>query len=112
MDVDSEQWNKDAFTRHCLRYVGGSYAWGKEDPRLSDCSGILRAWHRLEYTADDFYHKLYTETEGRIGAVFLVDDQDHAYHVMPLVGQDVIINAQHPRIRLEPWLGNGILRFL
>ena len=112
MDVDSKLWTTQAYIEHCLQYVGGRYAWGKEDPELSDCSGILRAWFRLEFTADDFYHRLYTNTEGEIGAVFLVDDQDHAYHVMPLVAQDVIINAQHPKITLEPWLGQGYLRFV
>lgn len=112
VDVDSNQWTAYYWRHHCLDYVGGKYAWGKESPEESDCSGILRAWHRLEYTANDFFHKLYTEEKGTIGAVFLVDDEDFAYHVQPYVGEGVIVQARPPHITLVKWNGTGHLRFV
>ena len=96
---------------HCLSFLGAPYLFGGENTLGTDCSGILRAYFRLEFTANDFLQRLFIHETGLIGAVFLTDENGWAYHVMPEVGHGVVVDATQKGVILRAW-DNGILRYV
>lgn len=100
------------YRAECLKFLGAPYLLGGEDTNGTDCSGILRAYFNLEFTANDFLQRLYIHETGQIGAVFLIDDEGFAYHVMPEVGHGVVLDATTKHgVILRAW-DNGILRYI
>ena len=102
----------DDYKERCLEFLGTPYELGGEDLTGTDCSGILRAYFNVEFTANDFYRRLFIHQTGRIGAVFLTDEEDFAYHVMPEVGKGVVLDATtREGVILRSW-NEGILRYI
>jgi hypothetical protein len=91
-----------AYREHCVQYIGAQYTWGGHSPHATDCSGILRAFFNLPFTANDFYHRLFTHKSGDIGAYFFIDSFDHAFHVMPYIGDGMVIDAQLTGVVMRP----------
>lgn len=100
------------YRRHCLEYLDTPYQWGGEDPYGADCSGVLRAYFNLEFTAHDFLERLYVHESGTIGAVFLLDETGHAYHIMPELGQGVVLDMTQNRGGILRTWTDGILRYI
>jgi len=101
------------------------YAWGEENPGGTDCSGtiafpLLMMGYNVRLTADGFMREIFTADApnlsdlGQIAAVFYVTRRrkEHgsrivpagtAVHVTPVMGQNVILNAQGGKLaRLQP----------
>lgn len=95
---------ENSWLKHCMKFLGARYSLGSESYNITDCSGILRSWYRLEYTANDFYQKIYTKAmPGRNACVFWVGEDGEAYHVAPVVGRGVVVNATKDGVVLTDW---------
>lgn len=114
----------ERFRFWCMTLIGLPYLWGQENPITgTDCSGsvcfpLLMMGYRIRVTADVLFRELFTseETPGydrhAIEAVFCTatTDQTHgdrtvskgtAIHVMPIVGEGVVVNAAYPEVQIE-----------
>lgn len=103
-------------------FVGSPYIWGAENPQGADCSGLISgalmgSGYNIRVTANDFLDKVFTKESFKydsdeIQAVFYVTNKEYdtpdgkrpkniARHVVMLVGDGVVINANSYRNIIE-----------
>jgi murein DD-endopeptidase len=107
---------RDRFFYFLLLQFGSPYAWGKENPEGSDCSGAVclalyaATGFLIRTTADDLYRRVFTKINPKpsdIRAVFYLTKKDKkhgdgyaaagtAVHAAGILGDGIILNSQEP----------------
>ena len=103
-------------------FIGSPYEWGKENPMGADCSGLISgalmgAGFNIRITAEGFLRHVFTKVKTKfdpnlIQAVFFITKKDYktpdgirpkgiARHVVLLVGDNVVINANSEKNIIE-----------
>ena len=75
-----------------LEYLDARYSLGHHTPEQSDCSGMFRALFKLDFTAQDFYERLFVNKTGSLGAAFWKDETGYVHHMAPVIGHNVVLN--------------------
>jgi murein DD-endopeptidase len=101
----------ERFVYFLLLQYGSPYAWGKENPEGSDCSGaVCMALYAatgllVRVTADDLYRRVFTQVKPKttdIRAAFFVEGKSgKVIHTAGLVDDGVILNSQEPVARIR-----------
>ena len=125
MENEKRQFEKmselDKFIYFLLLQFGSPYAWGKENPEGSDCSGaVCLALYAatgilIRTTADDLYRRVFTKVNPRpsdIRAAFYLTKKDKkhgdgyaasgtATHVAGILEDGIILNSQEPYAKVR-----------
>lgn len=102
-----------------MKLLEAPYSWGGESLIGADCSGtvcfpLYLLGYNIRETADFLFNEVFTSAAGSeydprfIEAIFYVKGNDHAVHVTPIVGPDVVLHAGDPvglrtSSALVPW---------
>jgi murein DD-endopeptidase len=125
METEVRQFEKmnelDKFIYFLLLQFGSPYAWGKENPEGSDCSGaVCLALYAatgllIRTTAGDLYRRVFTKINPRatdIRVVFYLTKKDKkhgdgyaatgsAVHVAGILEDGIILNSQEPYAKVR-----------